>query len=74
MNNIYKDFGISDEIFDFSQKIADSLKERFDSIDELAEKNQLKVLKALQINHVSEACLLGTTGYGYNDIGNNTVV
>lgn len=73
MNNIYKDFGISDEIFDFSQKIADSLKERFDSIDELAEKNQLKVLKALQINHVSEACLLGTTGYGYNDIGRDTL-
>ena len=45
------------------------LEDRFKKIDENAEFNQLKVLKAMQDNKVSEACLLGTTGYGYNDIG-----
>ena len=45
------------------------IEERFKKIDENAEYNQLKVLKAMQDNKVSEACLLGTTGYGYNDIG-----
>lgn len=73
MNNIYKDFGISDEVFKFTDEIANGLKERFDSVDQIAEINQLKVLKAMQKNNVSEACLLGTTGYGYDDLGRETL-
>lgn len=73
MNNIYKNFGVDDQVFNFTQSIAESLKERFDSIDAMAEINQLKVLKAMQKNQVSEACLMGTTGYGYNDIGRDTL-
>lgn len=73
MNNIYKDFGISDEVFKFTDEIAKGLKERFDSVDQIAEINQLKVLKAMQKNNVSEACLLGTTGYGYDDLGRETL-
>lgn len=61
--------GISDEVFSFGDEILNSLKDRFQRIDETAEYNQMKVLKAMQDNQVSEACLLGTTGYGYNDIG-----
>lgn len=61
--------GISDEVFSFGDEILNSLKDRFQRIDETAEYNQMKVLKAMQENQVSEACLLGTTGYGYNDIG-----
>ena len=49
------------------------MRPRFDEIDQNAEYNQLKVLKAMQDNKVSEACLLGTTGYGYNDIGRETL-
>ncbi|MBQ7425200.1 MAG: methionine gamma-lyase family protein, partial [Lachnospiraceae bacterium] len=67
--NIYKEMGISDEVFSFGDEILNSLKDRFQRIDETAEYNQMKVLKAMQENQVSEACLLGTTGYGYNDIG-----
>ena len=70
---IYKTLGIEKEVYTFGQKICDSLKERFAAIDETAEYNQLKVLSALQKNRVSEACLLGTTGYGYNDIGRDTL-
>lgn len=73
MNNIYKDFGISDKVFEYTDKIATKLKPRFDEIDKLAEINQLKVLKAMQKNGVSEACLLGTTGYGYDDLGRETL-
>ena len=69
MNNIYKDMGISDEVFAFAQTALESLKPRFEQIDVIAEANQMKVLKALQECQVSEACLMGTTGYGYNDIG-----
>ncbi|MBR4669864.1 MAG: methionine gamma-lyase family protein [Butyrivibrio sp.] len=73
MNNanieIYKALGISEKVYDFGEKILKELEDRLKKIDETAEYNQLKVLKAMQENKVSEACLLGTTGYGYNDIG-----
>ncbi|WP_022767134.1 methionine gamma-lyase family protein [Butyrivibrio sp. NC2007] len=68
-SKIYEELGISKKVIDFGQNILEGLKERFEKIDETAELNQLKVLKAMQENKVSEACLLGTTGYGYNDIG-----
>jgi len=68
-SKIYEELGISEKVYRFGEEILDSLKDRFVKIDENAEYNQLKVLKAMQDNKVSEACLLGTTGYGYNDIG-----
>ena len=73
MNNIYKDFGIDDKVCEFSENILKDLKERFDEIDRLADINQLKVIASMQKNNVSEACMLGTTGYGYNDIGRETL-
>lgn len=73
MNGIYKSLGIDDDVLRFGENILDSLKERFMGIDKVAEYNQLKVLRAMQESHVSEACLLGTTGYGYNDIGRDTL-
>ncbi|MGN0278358.1 MAG: aminotransferase class I/II-fold pyridoxal phosphate-dependent enzyme [Lachnospiraceae bacterium] len=69
----YKLFGISKEVLTFSEEILSSLKERFEGIDETAEYNQLKVIHAMQECSVSEACLLGTTGYGYNDLGRDTL-
>jgi cystathionine beta-lyase family protein involved in aluminum resistance len=73
MNNIYKDFGIDDKVCEFAEKILSDLKPRFDEIDRLADINQLKVIASMQKNNVSEACMLGTTGYGYNDIGRETL-
>ncbi len=73
LKNSYLAMGISEEVLAFGEKVLAGLKERFVLIDENAEYNQLKVLKALQAHQVSEACLLGTTGYGYNDIGRDTL-
>ena len=72
-NNLFKEMGISDEVYSYSAKVLDELKDRFEQIDSICEYNQLKVLKALQDCRVSEACLYGTTGYGYNDIGRDTL-
>lgn len=69
----YKNMKISEEVFEYGEAIVKQLKPRFETIDENAEFNQLKVLKAMQENQVGEACLLGTTGYGYNDIGRDTL-
>ena len=73
MNKMYEQFGISEKVLTFGEKIAEELKERFERIDETAEYNQLKVLHAMQVCRVSEACLGTTTGYGYNDIGRDTL-
>ncbi|MBQ3906681.1 MAG: methionine gamma-lyase family protein, partial [Lachnospiraceae bacterium] len=69
----YLAMGISEEVYMFGASVLDGLKERFAAIDEVAEVNQLKVLRAMQQHQVSEACLLGTTGYGYNDLGRDTL-
>ena len=70
---IYKQLGIERDIYQLGEKWCEKLGERFDSIDRIAEYNQLKVIKAMQDARVSEACLLGTSGYGYNDIGRETL-
>ena len=73
LQKIYEDFGITPEVYALGEEILKELKPRFEEIDNVAEINQLKVLKAMQDCKVSEACLLGTTGYGYNDIGRDTL-
>lgn len=61
--------GISNDVLEFAEPILESLKERFQRIDDLAEYNQLRIIKAFQDAHIGEASLKGTTGYGYDDIG-----
>ncbi len=73
LKEIYRSLGISEQVFTIGEEILEGLRERFDRIDEIAQIGQLKVLKAMQENQVGEACLLGTTGYGYNDIGRDTL-
>lgn len=73
IKEMYLSMGISSEVYEFGEGIWQSLRERFQKIDELSEHNQMKVIQAMQKNHVSEACLLGTTGYGYNDLGRETL-
>ena len=66
---LYGDFGISRKVLDFAAPILAGLKDRFDRIDDTAEYNQLRVIRAMQEAHIGEANLKGTTGYGYDDIG-----
>ena len=73
LKSIYKDLGISENVLKAAEEVLDTLKGRFAAIDENAELCQLKVLRAFQKNNVNESCLIGTTGYGYNDIGRDTL-
>ena len=70
---IYESLGISEKVYETAGEVLKGLKERFIKIDENAELCQLKVLRAFQKENVSEACLIGTTGYGYNDLGRDTL-
>lgn len=69
----YQELGISEEVFDFGEKILDGLKIRFNTIDEIAEFNQLKVVNAMQKNRVDANCFVASSGYGYNDFGRDTL-
>lgn len=73
IKNLYRNMGISDKVLSIAEKTEDKLKERFEKIDAVAEYNQLKVLSAMQKNQVSEAHLGTSTGYGYNDLGRDTL-
>ena len=70
---MYQELGISEEVWAYGQKIEEELKERFRCFDETAEYNQLKVIRAMQENRVSEACFNYASGYGYNDLGRDTL-
>lgn len=65
--------GIDDRLLGFAAEIEADLKERFENIDAVAEYNQQKVIKAMQKNRVSDTHFAATTGYGYNDLGRDTL-
>lgn len=71
--SIYKELGISDEVYEFGLKMESALSQRFTEIDKVAEYNQLKVLHAMQECRVDEACFHYASGYGYNDQGRDTL-
>ena len=73
IEKMYKNFGIADAVSDFCLEVEASLKDRFEKLDEVAEYNQMKVLAAMQKHRVSAECFNGTTGYGYNDLGRDTL-
>ncbi len=69
MQNMYNTLGISAQVYEYGEEIIRSLRDRFDTIDQIAEYNQAKVLRAMQENNISASCFAATTGYGYDDIG-----
>ena len=73
LKEIYAQMGIEEPVFSFGEKIAKELKERFAAIDTVAEHNQLKVIAAMQKNRVSAECFNTSSGYGYNDLGRDTL-
>lgn len=70
MDNI---FGFDEKLLHLSHQAEKECEEQFNTIDEIAEYNGMKVLKAFIDNRVSESCLKGTTGYGYGDCGREAI-
>ena len=70
---LYNTMGISPAVYQYGEKALLTLKERFDTIDQIAEHNQAKVIAAMQKNRVSAACFAATTGYGYDDVGRDNL-
>ena len=70
---LYMTMGISPAVYNYGENALAHLKDRFDTIDKIAEHNQAKVIAAMQKNKVSAACFAATTGYGYDDMGRDTL-
>ncbi|MCD7761044.1 MAG: methionine gamma-lyase family protein, partial [Clostridiales bacterium] len=64
---------LSPRTLELAKEAQAALREQFDAIDEMAERNSRKVLAAFQTHRVAEACFAGTTGYGYDDLGRDTL-
>ncbi|WP_367933069.1 aminotransferase class I/II-fold pyridoxal phosphate-dependent enzyme [Enterocloster citroniae] len=73
LQGMYKELGISPQVMEFGREVETGLKERFEGIDAIAEYNQMKVIKGMQDNRVSDIHFAATTGYGYNDLGRDTL-
>ena len=70
---MYEKFGISKELEDLANAVEEEIKPIFNKIDKIKEENSLKVLMAFQKNNLSDMHFGGTTGYGYGDIGRDTI-
>ena len=73
MKELYQKLGIQEKVYSYGQQFEEKLKDRFAELDKTAEYNQLKVIRAMQAHKVSAECFMGTTGYGYNDLGRDTL-
>lgn len=70
---MYEQLGISKNTIDIVNKTEGILTDLFKQVDSVCEYNSLKVISAFQKNKVSEVHFNSTTGYGYNDIGRDTI-
>ncbi len=71
--NGYELLGVSEPVLSFGETVLRELKETFEKIDAIAEQNQCKVLAAMHKNKVNATCFAATTGYGYDDVGRETL-
>ena len=73
MNKELERFGINEDLYLLSKETERELQDKFKELDNLCEYNSLKVLNAFQKHNVTEASFASTTGYGYGDIGRDTI-
>ncbi len=70
---IKDNFGVSDDVLELVEKAEEKVKENFKRIEKKAEINQMRVMKAFSENRVSDAHFVSTSGYGYDDLGRDTL-
>lgn len=73
LSEMYLSLGVSPAVYQYGEAVLEALKPRFEAVDAVAEYNQAKVLAAMQKNRVSAQCFAATTGYGYDDVGRDTL-
>lgn len=66
-------YNIKPHVFDVYKKALSDVEEQFKIYDEIREYNQLKVLNAFQEERISDMHFTNSSGYGYDDIGRDTL-
>lgn len=66
-------FGVSEDVLRIIDAAEESVKEQFRHIEEMAQLNELKVMKAFADNRVSSECFLPSYGYGTDDYGRDVL-
>ena len=56
LKNYYKEMGVDEKVFDYAQEVEKGLKDRFETLDAIAQLNQIKVLNAMQKHQIAEMC------------------
>ena len=64
---------IKPQVYEMALRAEKRCRDRFMRIDAVAEKNTVRIMEAFQENRVSDSCFAGTTGYGYDDLGRETL-
>jgi len=72
-NLLHEKFGVNKDLIELSKKVENELQNQFKAIDNMCELNSLKVLEAFQYYNISEAHFNLSTGYGYGDLGRDTI-
>ena len=62
-----------EELYMLAGQVEERLQPVFRGFEHTAEKNTKRVLDAFRAHRVSEPCFAGTTGYGYDDLGRETL-
>lgn len=70
---LIKNYDISNKVLELYERAINDVKDKFEALDEIREYNQLKVLNAMQEERISEAHFTNSTGYGYGDIGRDSL-
>ena len=73
LENMYAALGVGPAVYRYGEAVLADLKRRFEAVDAVAEYNQAKVIAAMQKHRVSAPCFAATTGYGYDDMGRDTL-
>lgn len=66
-------YNIKPHVFELYKKALSDVEEQFKIYDEIREYNQLKVLNAFQEERISDMHFTNSSGYGYDDIGRDTL-
>lgn len=70
---MYSLLGINNELIEKAKKVELSIKEQFDKVNKIVEANSIKVLNAFHKYKISEMHFGATMGYGYGDVGRDTI-
>lgn len=72
-NLLIDKYNIKEEVINLADKALEDIKSEFDRYDAIREYNQLKVLNAFQEERISDSHFTNSTGYGYGDIGRDSL-